>query len=440
MSFALPQWLRRNAAAVPDAPALLLPAERLSWAALLERARTLAEPSPQPLVAAAPAERLAPLAYAAGLAGRAFFPLNPALPAATRDRLGGLVGPGGSAELIVASSGTAGAPKAAMLSPSNLRAHVAASRGRLGLEPGDLWLDCLPLFHIGGLAILWRCAEAGATVLLHAGFEAGRMAADLAAHPVTHLSLVPSMLALLLERGARPPPGLRVCLVGGAALAPELARRALAEGWPLWPTYGMSEAGSQVATLPGADAAWRAGAVGRPLSGMELRLSEGCIAVRGPAVMLGYANPQMLPGLGLDDEGWFETGDLGEDDGAGGLVVLGRADDVLVTGGENVHPLAVEAVAVRCPGATAVAVTGRPHPVWGESLVAAVVGPVEAEAFLAFCRVHLPPHMRPRAVLRLDALPLNATGKLDRKALRELARPRRETTKTQRAPRSHKGE
>lgn len=409
---ALTSWLRRNAAAIPDRPALILDGQTLSWAELSGRARSLAVPAPLPLIVAESNDRLALLAYAAGEAGRAFFPVNPALPLAPwRD----LVGPGGEAELIVGTSGTTGAAKAVMLGPDGLRAHVTASRGRLGLGPEDVWLDGLPLFHVGGLMILWRCAEAGATVLLHDHFDVAAMAEALP--DASHVSLVPTMLARLIEAGIVPGPRLRVCLVGGAALPGALAERALAAGWPLCPTYGMSEAGSQVATLVRAEPGWRAGTVGTALEGLEVALVEGRIRVRGAAVMLGYANPAMRPGDGLSD-GWFETGDLGAWDEAGRLVVLGRADDVLISGGENIHPQAVEEVAARCPGVQAVGITAQTDTLWGDRLVAMVVGSVGEAEFLDWCRNHLPPALRPKQIVHLESLPLNATGKLDRAALR----------------------
>lgn len=407
----LGEWLRRNAVDRPSCPAV----SRLNWSALLERAQALAAPDARPLVASG---NLALAACGAALAGRAFFPLNPALPTDMRARLASLVGPGGGIELIVATSGSSGEAKAVMLTPDALRAHATASQARLGLAAEDTWLNVMPLFHVGGLMILWRCAEAGAAVLLHDRFDPARVAEDLP--KVTHVSLVPAMLARLLDDGLAPGPRLRVCLVGGAALPGALAERALAAGWPLCPTYGMSEAASQVATLVPARPGWRPGTVGRPLDGLEIALADGRIRVRGGMAMAGYANPAMRPGEGLQD-GWFETGDLGAWDEAGNLVVLGRADDVLISGGENIHPLAVEEIVARCPGVAAAAITARPDAVWGDRLVAVLVGGVSDDDFLQWCAGHLPPFMRPRQVLRLPALPLNATGKLDRLALRRLA-------------------
>ncbi|MBI3140524.1 MAG: AMP-binding protein, partial [Rhodocyclales bacterium] len=322
-----------------------------------------------------------------------------------------------------ATSGSEGAPKAVMLSSANLAAAAQASNERLPLAPGDLWLDCLPLHHIGGLSILHRCACAGAAVLLHEGFDAAAVWRDLRARAVTHISLVPAMLARLLDADeGPPPPSLRCALIGGAALARPLFERAVAVGWPLCPTYGMSECAAQMATLlrPAAGA-WREGLVGAPLAGFDVAIGgDGRIRLRGPQVMRGYLNPELRPGLGLE-EGWFVTSDLGALDGEGRLTVLGRADDVFVTGGVNVHPLEVESCLAACPGVTDVAVTALPDPVWGDLLVALIVGSCTPERVREWGRERLAPAQRPRRVLAVARLPRNAMGKLERAALRALA-------------------
>lgn len=324
--------------------------------------------------------------------------------------------------LIVATSGSEGEPKAAMLAGHNIAAAVAASRERIGLGPGDRWLVCLPLYHIGGLAILHRCAQAGASVVLTEGFDAMSVGEVLYRQSCTHVSMVPAMLARLLESAATPPPTLRHVLVGGAALDPGLAREALARDWPLCISYGMTEAGSQVATLCHPERDWPGQLAGKPLAGMQVEVDDltGRIRIRGGAVMVGYANPEQKPGVGLTADGWFETADLGRLDDQGCLWVLGRSDDMLVTGGVNVHPCQVETLMAGCPGITGVAVTGRPDPAWGERLVAVLVGSAEPAEVEDWCRANLPSYMRPRQFIKVAALPLNAMGKIDRSALQML--------------------
>lgn len=349
--------------------------------------------------------------YVASFQNQAFFASDRSIPLPSAQNP-----PPGTA-LIIATSGSEGRPRAVLLSNAQLDAAAAGANARLGLRAGDLWLNCLPLRHIGGLSILWRCARAGAGVLLHDGFAAERVAADLATHPITHISLVPAMLARLLDIGARPPASLRVVLIGGAALSRQLYDKARATGWPLVVSYGMSETAALIAAHAADDGPWHEGLAGRPLPGHELRIGDdGRIAIRGPQVMLGYAD-----GSGIDSEGWLTTGDLGAIDEAGCLSVLGRADDMLISGGCNVHPQEIEACLAACPGVDDVAVTGSPDSVWGDLVVALVVGTVEPADLFEYARRHLPTAARPRLFCRLDRLPRNATGKLERATLRRLA-------------------
>lgn len=329
---------------------------------------------------------------------------------------------GDQVQLIIATSGTTGEPKGVMLSAANLATSAAASEQRLGLQAGDCWLACLPLFHIGGLSIPLRCLAAGARVQLEEGFDAARVWQQIEAGAVTHLSLVPAMLEQLLSQsaGRMPPATLRVALIGGGPLSRALAQRAHAAGWPLCVSYGMSETASQFATDCSPQAGLAPGRVGLPLAGYEVAIGEaGRIRVRGPAVMQGYANPRGMAGLGLK-QGWFETGDLGSLDDQGRLTVIGRADDLLVSGGKNIHPAEVEERLLQCPGVGAVGVTGRPDPVWGVTLVALFTGEVAAGELEQWVRQHLPGHLRPREFIPIEAMPLNRMGKLSRPALREL--------------------
>jgi O-succinylbenzoic acid--CoA ligase len=329
---------------------------------------------------------------------------------------------GTDAALLVATSGSTGRPKAVMLTAGSLMAAAHASAERLPLATGDAWLACLPLFHIGGLSILTRCALAGATAVLHDRFDAGAVLTTVDHRRISHLSVVPAMLGLLLEASAdRPPPAsLRHVLVSGAALSGGLARRAAAAGWPIRPSYGMSETASQLATLERLPADWRPGHVGRPLAGARIAVdADGRLRVRGPMLMAGYANPRLRPGDGLDD-GWFLTSDAAEITDAGELVILGRLDDILVSGGHNIHPQMVEDMVGRCPGVTDVGISGRPDPLWGQRLVAVIVGSLTAEAFVDWCRTNVPSAFRPREAIKVAALPVNSAGKLDRTRLRRL--------------------
>lgn len=321
--------------------------------------------------------------------------------------------------LIVPTSGTSGEPKGVMLSGANLAASVAAVNRRLGYMPGDSWLACLPLSHIGGLAIPLRCLLARATLVLHANFDAARVWQALKEEAITHISLVPPMLDRLLDeaQGKRPPHSLRVVLIGGGALDPALAKRAHDLGWPLAVSYGMTETGSLCAVDDGPQAGLEAGRVGSALPGFELALSPtGELRVRGPAAMAGYANPALQPGQGLD-EGWFNSGDIGALDEHSGLHIEGRSDERVNSGGLRLWPQTVEEMLLACPGIREVGVTARADPVWGDRLVALYVGDISIAELEVWAREHLPGSLRPREFQQVDALPHTALGKLNRSQL-----------------------
>ena len=399
----------------PRAPALLYAGQRWTFAELLADSAALngsVAGSRKPFILPASSLALARYAFACSLEKRPFWPVDRNRSSTWRGELPPQVA------LVITTSGSEGEPRGVMLTDANLDAAAAASNRHLPLAAGDLWLDCLPLHHIGGLSILWRCARAGAAVLLHDGFNAEAVAADLHRHPVTHLSLVPAMLARLLETGVAPPDSLRHVLIGGAALSQPLYEKATAAGWPLNPSYGMSETAAQVATHTPADGPWHEGLVGRALGNSEFALAtDGRICIRGPQVMAGY-----LDGSGIDGDGWLTTGDLGKIDPEGRLTVTGRADDMLISGGRNVHPLEVESCLAACPGVRDVAVTGLPDPVWGDLSVALMVGEATQASLRDWCRTRLPGAAQPRRIVHLAGLPRNAAGKLERSVLRQLAR------------------
>ena len=297
------------------------------------------------------------------------------------------------AAYIVFTSGSGGRPKGVLLTDDNVAAAVAGSRDRLGNGPADTWLCVLPLFHVGGLSILWRQAESGAPVVLVDRFDPVAEALD----GVTFASLVPVSLRRLVATERRWE-GLRAVLVGGAAADDHLLAAARSAGIPAVPTYGMTETCSQIATpSPGAPLD---GSVGLPLSGAEIRvLSEGApvvgvegrIEVRGPMVSPGYVGGPERSG---DD--WLTTSDLGVLGHDGHLSVTGRADAVIVTGGENVDPEAVQRVLAAHPAVRASRVFGLPDSEWGMLVVAEVETDVGSEELEAWAAERMPPNMRPR--------------------------------------------
>ena len=408
---ALPDWslagaLRAAAGQSPLAPAWRYDGQRLNfaelWQQVEQRASAPAAGMPATLSpVTGDAATLALGAYVASCRNWPFFPVDRSTPALTRPDSRDL--PPDTA-LLIATSGSEGEPKAIALSRRQLAAASDAANARLGLHQGDVWLACLPLCHIGGQSILWRCARAGATLSLHDGFGRDAVIADLHAADVTHISLVPAMLAQLLDAACPPPPSLRVALIGGAALSPALHTRALAASWPLWPSYGMTETAAMVAcSAPGEP--WQAGDVGNLLPGHTARVdADGRLHLHGPQ---------------LPDDHWLRTGDLGAMAADGRLRILGRADDMLISAGRNVHPATVEACLAGLPGLREVAVCGRPDPVWGDRIVAVVVGEISDDTLIAHARAHLPAAAIPRTVLRVPSLPRTVAGKPDRRAIRQ---------------------
>ena len=170
-------------------------------------------------------------------------------------------------QAIVFTSGTTGRAKGALLTFANHHASATASAWRLGVLPEDRWLCCLPLYHVGGLAVVLRSCLYGTAVVLHDRFDAQAISHSLDTQNITLVSLVPTMLIRLLDlRGEQAwPGGLRHVLVGGAAPGPELVERCLVQGLPISTTYGLTEAASQVATMTTAGLRRKPGSVGHPL-------------------------------------------------------------------------------------------------------------------------------------------------------------------------------
>jgi o-succinylbenzoate---CoA ligase len=329
----------------------------------------------------------------------AVLPLDPRLPPAARAQLLAAaradepVADGDA--LVVATSGTGGDPKAVVLTHDAVAASARASTARLGVDPGaDRWLACLPLAHVGGLAVVTRALLTGTPLTVQDGFEPAAVAAAAAAG-CTRVSLVPSLL------GRVDPSVFRTVLLGGSAMPADLPRNAVT-------TYGMTESGSGVVYD------------GVPLDGVDVRSVDGEIHLRCPMLLRTYrdgTDPK-------DADGWIATGDAGAWDAtAGRLRVFGRIGDLVITGGEKVWPVAVERVLASHPSVREVAVVGRPDLDWGERVVALVVPADPAEPpTLAALRVaakeSLPAYAAPRELELVDTLPRTASGKIARTRLR----------------------
>ncbi len=281
------------------------------------------------------------------------------------------------AATILFSSGSTAKPKAIAHS---LDAHLASALGsahNLPLQPSDRWLLSLPLHHVSGLGILFRCALAKASVIIPArNIPAGNASwtEQLRSSQATHLSLVPTQLQRLLSEGSDPPAHLKAILLGGAPVPRELVMRATERRWPIHTTYGLTEMGSQVTTTaPGATRA-ELETAGRRLPEREVQVaSDGEILVRGRTLCLGYVDGESIH-LPVDDQGWFHTRDLGRWDENENLIVLGRIDNLFISGGENIHPEEIERHLLDLPGIQQAVVVPVPHVEFGQRPVAFVDG------------------------------------------------------------------
>lgn len=306
---------------------------------------------------------------------------------------------------VLLTSGSTGVPKPVELSHAALRSAVVATHTRLGVTPDDRWLCCLPVHHVAGFAILVRAAILGTPPEIHDAFEVD----SIRHHDSTLVSFVPTQLRRLLDEGV----DLRAfkhVLLGGAAIPPSLLDDARAAGANVVRTYGMTETCGGVIYD------------GRPLDGVDVRIAaDSTIELRTPSLFSRYRGMPDLTDRALAD-GWFKTADIGSLQD-GDLVVTGRADEMIVTGGEKVAPAEVEAVLLRHPGVVEAVVFGVDDPEWGTATIAAVVpGPVipELDELFVFVRSLLAAHKVPKQIHLIGSIPKLTSGKPDVEALERL--------------------
>jgi O-succinylbenzoic acid--CoA ligase len=320
--------------------------------------------------------------------------------------------------LVVPTSGSTGVPKGVLLTAEALRSSARASHDRLG--GAGQWLLALPVTHVAGIQVLVRSlvGRVRPVVLdLYGGFHADAFAAassGMASGVPHYTALVPTQVRRLLEADADLS-GFDAVLVGAAALPGAVRARCEERGWPVVETYGMSETSG--------------GCVydGLPLDGVDVAVrADGRVTVGGPVLFSGYRGRPEMTAEALV-AGRLVTQDLGRIDEAGRLEVLGRADDVVVSGGVNVAAAQVEQALSDHPGVAACAVVGRPDPEWGERVVV-VVQPAsghpspDVEELREFAAATLEAAALPREVVTVGMLPVLASGKPDKDAVRTLLR------------------
>jgi O-succinylbenzoic acid--CoA ligase len=421
-------WIEAAAARQPDRIAIEGPERTFSYRALRDAAaaRAGAVRGPRVALSAGAVEDFIVDLHACLLAGAAAVPIDLRLSAAEQEvrraaaQVAVAVAPGADVPIgadlaadaealgadvpvaVMHTSGTTAAPKPVVLTRRNFEASALGSAIALGLDPAERWLCPMPLTHVGGLSIPIRSAIYATTAVLHGRFDTEAVLSDLMdpGRRITLVSLVPTMLARLLDAGLQEPPTLRWALLGGGPIAPALLERASAAGVPVAPTYGMTEACSQIATF------------GWPLTAVDVRIADDDeVLVRGPIVSAGAVSV----------DGWLHTGDLGRFDERGRVQIIGRKSDTIVSGGENIAPAEVEAVLLEHPAVADAAVHPRVDAEWGEAAVATVVlrdGLSAApEELRAHCAARLAAFKVPKDVRFADRLPRTPSGKLLRRQL-----------------------
>lgn len=426
-------WLDRWARDRPDAPYLIVGDEVVTFRDAAERVASIAggvaaryRPGSRLGVLATPSPGHLLTMLAVSQAGMILVPLPDRADRAERSRLAvsaglddivdGSTPPTGQATRSVVdetatraaffTSGTTGEPRLVRLTGRNLDASAAASARHLAHGPEDRWLAVLPFHHVGGYSVLTRSARQGSAVVVAAPFEAVDAVRLLEQGVVTLASFVSAMVEAMLDAGLTGAPGLRHALVGGGPMSTRAGRAPM----PVLATYGMTETASQVATADPGDP--------RPdrlvvLDGARITLAEdGRILVAGPMVSPGDLDDDTVrTTVVTDDLGRFH------DDR---LEVLGRADRMIVTGGENVSPERVERLLSAIPGVGSVAAVGLPDARWGALVAAAYTGDATPAELDAAARAVLARHEVPRRWVRVEAIPTLGIGKIDHRSVADL--------------------
>ncbi|MFC6885233.1 MULTISPECIES: class I adenylate-forming enzyme family protein [Actinomadura] len=344
---------------------------------------------------------------------------------------------------LMYTSGSTGRPKGAKVTGGAWVAMLDAMWAALPpIGPGDVVLHAAPMSHFGG-SVGSAYTLAGAAALPLARFDAAEVLAAAERHAVTAMPMVPTMLERLTAAAVRRPESLRAIVYGAAPISvPAQLRAREAFGDVLHQFYGLSEALAPLTVLSPEDHATGDPAVlssaGRPVPSVQITVTGtdgaplpagevGEITVRGPQVMPGYWADGPATAAALTGDGAFRTGDLGSLDRDGRLRLAGRRSEVVVTGGYNVHPAEVEQAIAALEGVAEVAVLGVPDAAWGETVAAVVVrrpgapgGPVTEDDIVRACAARLAGYKKPRRIVFADELPRNSTGKVAKRALRDL--------------------
>ncbi len=378
----------------------------------------------------------------AASAGARFYPVDPAGVTDLYDGAERLAADveraDGDTAVILYTSGTTGKPKGAELTHSNLDTNQASSAETLlHLGPDDVVMGCLPLFHVFGMTCGLNAAVAnGATLTMIARFDPAKALQVIERDRVTVFEGVPTMYAAMLGAAENSPSdlsSLRTCICGGASLPVEILHRfERTFGCIILEGYGLSET-APVASFNHPDAERKAGSIGTPIRGVEMRLVDengepvtgpdvlGEIAIRGEGVMRGYYNKPEATAEAIRG-GWFHSGDIARRDEDGYFYIVDRKKDMIIRGGYNIYPREIEEVLYEHPDVVEAAVVGIPDDLMGEEVGACVVlragSTATAQSISDFVKERVAAYKYPRSVWFVDALPKGATGKILKREIR----------------------
>ncbi len=326
---------------------------------------------------------------------------------------------------IVFTSGSSATPKAALHTFGNHYYSALGSNGNIELRPNDRWLLSLPLYHVGGMGIVFRCLLAGAAVVVPEAGESVKNA--VAKYDITHLSLVPAQLRQFLYElpKGKALNSIKAVLVGGGSAPQSLLDDAVSRGLSVRTTYGSTEMASQVTTTGPNDPEEKLSTSGRVLDYRQVKISDdGEILVKGETAFRGYVSRDSLD-TPFDNDGWFATGDLGRFDDDGYLVVTGRADNMFISGGENIYPEEIESAMCKLPDIEEAVVVPSPDEKFGQRPVAFVRISegvrFDAEAVMRFLRERLPGYKIPVRFLNWPEDSTRSGIKPDRRYMTTLA-------------------
>lgn len=326
----------------------------------------------------------------------------------------------------IATSGSQEKPKTALLSRNNIIAHCRSFSQSIAIDESSVWLNCMPMNHIAGVMIVYRCWYYKADMLLHDGFDVKKIWRELFQYQVTHISLVPRMLARLLDyqfslQGDKSiVKSLHTVLVGGDRLSQSLYQRAVSAGWPVFISYGMTEAASTIAIGRQADCL-------KLLPGLSARVdTKGVLQLKGEMIISAYAAPHIKENRECFDQGWFKTSDLAQIE-AGCLTLSGRNDHIIITAGKNISPQFVEDLLSYAPDIDDFAIgkyrPGESDNEWGDTIVVLISThqrQFDIKEFKSWLSENIQSVFKPRLFIAVDQIPRNSLGKIERNKIQSI--------------------